>query len=655
MSQSFTCPNCGAPLDYDGDDLTVRCPYCSSSVIVPETLRAAPAAVPPHTPSLPVVGMDALLSQAVKLKEVARLIRSGNKIEAIKVYREIFDVGLKEAKEAVEKLEAGQPIVMPGSAAFATTSAMAYRSAGFESTSTDTRDTEAEIARWLSEGKKIEAIKVYRQVYGVGLKEAKDAVEAYQAGQLLPKPAHPAAPPTTTTSRTYTNAPQSGRGSAVGAWGCLMFGFFWVAFLLIMVGTLIFPDIIVLAAPVFCPEGYLGAYGEAVGRYVTSGFSGTNVTLLRCIDIEGQVVTPFPPYVDGLLCGGFLLFFGIVSFFLVAIGRARSPIVKSVWVGLGSGVVVLIIGGVLFYSQGIPASEASVSNGVNSERTAVAHATEAPIPTIAPAPTAEEPVIPVYAPLVLSFGKGEGDGPGYFNDARAITVDGAGNVYVADYSGGRIQVFDSAGEFRNQWKVEGADENVYITGMAANREGRLYVVYEGNIHRYDGESGRLQGKISYEAAYVQDVAVSPFGDWAAVSNETVASFDQDDQLTASAALPFENLDVEGVAVDAKGNVYLAASSRSAILMLSPQLKLLDQIGSKGDGPGRVRSPYGVAVDGRGNIYVGDHDGIEVFTADGNPLALLEVEIFGFDLTISDSNELYYLDRNANKVLKFELP
>ncbi|MGI5456386.1 ribosomal protein L7/L12 [Streptomyces sp. CA-249302] len=36
--------------------------------------------------------------------EVAELVRDGKKIEAIKVYREATGVGLKEAKDAVEKL-----------------------------------------------------------------------------------------------------------------------------------------------------------------------------------------------------------------------------------------------------------------------------------------------------------------------------------------------------------------------------------------------------------------------------------------------------------------------------------------------------------------------------------------------------------------------
>ncbi len=39
-TQTFECPSCGGPLEYDGgDDLTVTCPFCNSSVIVPEELR----------------------------------------------------------------------------------------------------------------------------------------------------------------------------------------------------------------------------------------------------------------------------------------------------------------------------------------------------------------------------------------------------------------------------------------------------------------------------------------------------------------------------------------------------------------------------------------------------------------------------------------
>ncbi|MCQ8192927.1 ribosomal protein L7/L12 [Streptomyces rugosispiralis] len=39
------------------------------------------------------------------LERVVALVREGKKIEAIKVYRQLTDAGLKEAKDAVERME----------------------------------------------------------------------------------------------------------------------------------------------------------------------------------------------------------------------------------------------------------------------------------------------------------------------------------------------------------------------------------------------------------------------------------------------------------------------------------------------------------------------------------------------------------------------
>ena len=42
-AQSFHCPKCGAPLDaQDVETPTIRCPFCGTSVIVPDELRAKP-------------------------------------------------------------------------------------------------------------------------------------------------------------------------------------------------------------------------------------------------------------------------------------------------------------------------------------------------------------------------------------------------------------------------------------------------------------------------------------------------------------------------------------------------------------------------------------------------------------------------------------
>jgi ribosomal protein L7/L12 len=112
----------------------------------------------PHaapTPSSP--GSDALVSQ------LHELLRRGSKIEAVKIYRETTGLGLKEAKDFVDSLERGERPTMPSM------SVPPFNRA--------TVDWMEQVKAQLRKGNKIEAIKIYRDATGLGLKEAKDAVE----------------------------------------------------------------------------------------------------------------------------------------------------------------------------------------------------------------------------------------------------------------------------------------------------------------------------------------------------------------------------------------------------------------------------------------------------------------------------------------------
>jgi ribosomal protein L7/L12 len=106
---------------------------------------------------------DISANQEQQLRE---LIANGNKIAAIKLYREITNLGLKEAKDAVEAMLSGTPVVIPEPV-----------QAGLQ----DDALLEERIKRLLMERKKIEAVKLYREANHCGLKEAKDAVDLIQA------------------------------------------------------------------------------------------------------------------------------------------------------------------------------------------------------------------------------------------------------------------------------------------------------------------------------------------------------------------------------------------------------------------------------------------------------------------------------------------
>ncbi len=129
MSQldALKCPSCTASLVYDGRSETIRCEFCHSTIIVPESLKQASFQY--SSPS-GVLGREDP-AQAAIIHQILTLVQQGKKIDAIKLYRETFNVSLKEAKDAVESLEHGQPTaIMMTSGAAATTGAAVAATTG---------------------------------------------------------------------------------------------------------------------------------------------------------------------------------------------------------------------------------------------------------------------------------------------------------------------------------------------------------------------------------------------------------------------------------------------------------------------------------------------------------------------------------------------
>lgn len=90
--------------------------------------------------------------------EIKELVDQGQKIQAVKRYMELTDAGLKEAKDFVDQLTEG--------------------SGGGTAEKLTEEEFQKELSRLLTNGQAIPAIKLYRNQFGVGLKEAKQQVEA---------------------------------------------------------------------------------------------------------------------------------------------------------------------------------------------------------------------------------------------------------------------------------------------------------------------------------------------------------------------------------------------------------------------------------------------------------------------------------------------
>lgn len=112
MTETFKCPSCSAPLDFEGTPMQ-KCRFCGSNVIVPSsTIRQSSAFG--GFGKIDFSNLSALTGKALKIAEIQSLIQQRRKIEAIKVFRETFGTGLAESKDAVERMERGESIDISG-------------------------------------------------------------------------------------------------------------------------------------------------------------------------------------------------------------------------------------------------------------------------------------------------------------------------------------------------------------------------------------------------------------------------------------------------------------------------------------------------------------------------------------------------------------
>src|SRR5579883_2701921 len=114
--------------------------------------------------------LDDLDARLTRRDEIAWLLQTGQKINAIKLYREETGASLADAKAAVERMELalGLGLMTPAGSETSQIPAMPNDAPRFS-----TREMEA----LLMQGKKIEAIKLYREQTGLGLREAKDTID----------------------------------------------------------------------------------------------------------------------------------------------------------------------------------------------------------------------------------------------------------------------------------------------------------------------------------------------------------------------------------------------------------------------------------------------------------------------------------------------
>lgn len=151
------------------------------------------------------------------------------------------------------------------------------------------------------------------------------------------------------------------------------------------------------------------------------------------------------------------------------------------------------------------------------------------------------------------------------NQPRDAAVDGRGRIWIADFGNSRLRVFDREGGFLGGWGGRGSGNHGFneLCGVAIRGED-LYVAdtWNGRVQAYD-----LSGEFRTSATGL-------YGP-------------------------------RGVAVDARGRVWVTDSGNHRIVVYDPELVQIHVFGKRGAAQGEFSGPVGIAAGPEGLIYVAD--------------------------------------------------
>jgi DNA-binding beta-propeller fold protein YncE len=216
-------------------------------------------------------------------------------------------------------------------------------------------------------------------------------------------------------------------------------------------------------------------------------------------------------------------------------------------------------------------------------------------------------------------------------------VDGEGHIYVADYTTGRIQVFDNGGSFLRQWHVEGVNDEVYISSMDASQDGIVYVTETGRILAYDGATGDPLGMLTDIDGF-SDLFLTEDGEilasmWSC--GDRFCRFAPDGTVELDITGAVEEVAGRGelqplVAADGTGSIFVLGCFTGSIFRFDSDGVYRDMFGSSGTDPGQFGMPSDIAIDGRGYVYVPDAGGIiSVFETSGRFLGRIDLPFYDY--------------------------
>jgi ribosomal protein L7/L12 len=408
-------------------------------------------------------------------------------------------VGLVEAKQAIDDLEAGIPVEINK---FTTTIGMS--SSRSFSASADKAAALGKVAVLTQAGKKIDAIKLYRETFDVSLLEAKTAVEKIQAGKFdevaqmalgisyIPQVIPP-------TARAHTGGTPVSAGAATAATGAGCVGLIIGLILLIT----IIPILIAMASnggPLSAPWARINPFAFA-RLNLSFGAEGTGpdrFTDARYIAVDNHSGNIYVAELQG----GRIQVFDPEGKFITQwnVGDTKTTISALAADRLGN--VYLVIGGEIRRYDGATGNslgKLEYQDGNGFEDLAVA---------------AEGGLVASWDEVNDNLVRFDKNGTVVWVTQNAISsvsekdeldthlaLDGLGNVYALGTFNSAVFKFSTTGKYINRWGGEGDEKGqlYFPEAIAVDNQSRVYVSDGKGIQVFDPD-GRYLALIPTQGA-----------------------------------------------------------------------------------------------------------------------------------------------------------
>jgi sugar lactone lactonase YvrE len=191
------------------------------------------------------------------------------------------------------------------------------------------------------------------------------------------------------------------------------------------------------------------------------------------------------------------------------------------------------------------------------------------------------------------------------NQPAGVTIDGAGNIYIADQANNRVRKVYTSGiitTIAGNGVAGYTGDGGIATGAELNQPAGVAVDGVGNIYISDSYNNRIR-KVS-ASGIITTFAGGGTGGLGDVGPATLAVINNPN----------------GVAIDGSGNLYIADQGNNRIRKVNMSGIITTIAGNgisgyTGDGGAATTtalfSPTGVAVDGAGNIYIADEGNMRI--------------------------------------------